>query len=76
LNDTQKCIQINKLIDETKYKIETLIFSKKSILFINENSRFYSRYCIESFLLTVNDEYIRECDIFIPYDSDKTYVVT
>ncbi len=51
---------ITKLIDEVKYKIEKMLFSNKSILFIDEKSRFYIRKgrIPYSFLIIVNDEYI------------------
>jgi Leucine-rich repeat (LRR) protein len=62
--------EITKLIDEVKYNIEKITFSNKSILFIDEKSRFY--FNSNSFLLIINDEYIRiSC---IDKDSDDKLI--
>ena len=45
--------EITKQIDEVKYKIEKILFSNKSILFIEK----------DSFLLIINDEYIQKSSI-------------
>jgi hypothetical protein len=55
-NDLNNVTDIIKLIGEVKYKIEKIIFSNKTILFIDEKTRFY--FDSNSFLLIVNDEYI------------------
>ncbi len=56
-NNLNNLNDIAQLIDEVKSKIEKTIFSNKSILFIDEKSRFY--FARNSFLLIINDEHIR-----------------
>jgi hypothetical protein len=57
--------KITKLIDEVKYKIEKVLFSNNSILFIEMDTDY-------PFLLIVNDEYIRKkyIDLY-----DKSWIV-
>ena len=55
-NNLNNVTEITKLIGEVKYKIEKIIFSNKTILFIDEKTRFNPKS--NSFLLIVNDEYI------------------
>jgi Leucine-rich repeat (LRR) protein len=57
--------QAIKLIDDLKLKIETILFSNKTILFMND-------YGLEkkSFLLIINDEYLRKSAI-----DEKTQVI-
>jgi len=55
---------ITRLIDVVKYKIESTLLSKKSILFIDEKSRFSRANSPEPFLLIINDEYITKNRVF------------
>jgi len=55
-NNSTNLTDITNLIDKVKYKIEKMLFSNKSILFIDEKSRFY--IASYPFLLIINDEYI------------------
>jgi hypothetical protein len=55
-NNLNNVTEIKKLIGEVKYKIEKMIFSNKTILFIDKKTRFNLKS--NSFLLIVNDEYI------------------
>jgi len=67
-NNLNSVIDITKLIGELKLKIEKIIFSNKTILFIDE--RFY--FISNSFLLIVNDEYISNS--LIENDSDEKLI--
>jgi hypothetical protein len=58
-NKNVNLIDILDSINELTYKIEKSLFSNKSILYIDKNSRF--KFNINSsFLLIINDEYISE----------------
>ena len=65
-NNLNNVTDITKLIGEVKYKIEKIIFSNKTILFIDKKTRFNPKS--NSFLLIVNDEYISNS--LIVNDSD------
>jgi len=56
-NSSNNLTSITKLIDEVKYKIEKILFSNKSILFIDDAQ---SGFFYESFLLIIDDEYIQK----------------
>jgi hypothetical protein len=66
--------QISKLIDELKYKIEREIFSNKSIFFFEElyPAEHYAllEACFNSFLVIINDEYIRKERSYFAYYHD------
>jgi hypothetical protein len=64
-NNLNNVINITKLIGELKLKIEKMIFSNKTILFIDKKTRFDFQF--NSFLLIVNDEYIGL--LFDPFNS-------
>ncbi len=55
--------ELAKLIDELKYKIEKVLFSNKSIFFYDKGTKY-------SFLVIINDEYIRKERNHYGYDYD------
>ncbi len=67
-------IEISKLIDELKYKIEREIFSNKSIFFFEElypaEHHALLEACFNSFLVIINDEYIKKERNHYGYDYD------
>jgi len=73
LNNNFNLDDINKLIDQTKYKIEKMMFSNKSILFF-DNKKSNCSFASNSFLLIINDEYIsKSC---IDNDSSNQNLLT
>jgi hypothetical protein len=55
-NNLNNVIDVTKLIGEFKLKVEKMIFSNKTILFIDKKTIF--NFKSDSFLLILNDEYI------------------
>jgi hypothetical protein len=70
-NNLNSVSDITKLIGELKLKIEKMIFSNKTILFIDKKTRFNRKS--NSYLLIVNDEYISNS--LIENDSDEKLII-
>jgi Leucine-rich repeat (LRR) protein len=60
LDDYSNLSYLSDLIDHFKYKIEKKMFSNKTILFIEQDSRFMRVFMGEPYLLIVNDEFFRK----------------
>jgi hypothetical protein len=69
-NNLNDVTDITKLIGELKFKIEKMIFLNKTILLVDEKTRFY--FQSNSFLLIVNDKYISNS--IIENDSDEKLI--